>query len=186
MKAESIYQIPSSTNILWFEVSPTVRNCYDVLQQGHNESGVYTIFPYDCCPKRPLEVYCDMVTDGGGWTVIQKRADIQPREDFFRTWMEYALGFGNLTGEFWLGLDHIHILTNQELSKVRFDMGDFENDTRFAEYRFFYVHDRSQSFKLEVNGYSGDAGDGFSDLSGQSFSTKDKDLDKHGDNCASR
>ncbi|KAK7077332.1 hypothetical protein SK128_003768 [Halocaridina rubra] len=186
MKSAFTHQLPLRPSVLWSEVNPTVRSCFDVQQQGHNDSGVYTIFPYDCCPNRPLEVYCDMVTDGGGWTVIQRRADIQPREDFFRTWMEYALGFGNLTGEFWLGLDHIHILANQKLSKVRFDMGDFENNTRFAEFRFFYVHDRSQSFKMEVNGYSGDAGDGFSNLNGQRFTTKDKDLDRAGGNCASR
>ena len=125
-----------------------------------------------------------METEGGGWTVIQRRDDIQPREDFYRTWMEYALGFGNLEGEFWLGLDNIHALTDQVLHQVRFDLEDFEGDTRMAEYKFFYVHDRSQSYKMEVDGYSGDAGDSFSDLNGMLFSARDRDLDTWPDNCA--
>ncbi len=33
--------------------------------------------------------------------------------DFYRTWDEYKFGFGNLQGEFWLGNDHIHKITNQ-------------------------------------------------------------------------
>ena len=131
------------------------------------------------------QVYCDMETEGGGWTVIQRRDDIQPRENFFRTWMEYALGFGDLSQEFWLGLDHIHALTDQTLNQVRFDLEDFEGESRYAEYKFFYVHHRSLSYKMEVNGYTGDAGDGFSVHNGMSFTTKDKDLDVWDRNCAS-
>ena len=130
------------------------------------------------------QVYCDMETNGGGWTVIQRRDDIQPREDFYRTWMEYALGFGNLEGEFWLGLDNIHALTDQTLNHIRFDLADFEGESRWAEYKFCYVHDRSLSYKMEVNGYSGDAGDSFSFTNGQQFSAKDKDLDSNDGNCA--
>ncbi|OZC05561.1 fibrinogen beta and gamma chain, globular domain protein, partial [Onchocerca flexuosa] len=52
-----------------------------------------------------------MKTDGGGWTVIQKRQDGQV---YFanRTWNDYANGFGELTTSFWLGLDKIHALSN--------------------------------------------------------------------------
>ncbi|KAF0312819.1 Techylectin-5B [Amphibalanus amphitrite] len=59
-----------------------------------------------------VRALCDMNTEGGGWTVIQRRDDITPREDFYRTWRHYKRGFGNLTGEFWWGLHHVWQLTS--------------------------------------------------------------------------
>ncbi|KAK7091072.1 hypothetical protein V1264_010785 [Littorina saxatilis] len=57
-----------------------------------------TIYPDNVTP---LQVYCDEDTDCGGWTVCQRRMD--GSVDFYRSWVEYQNGFGNLTGEFWLG-----------------------------------------------------------------------------------
>ena len=65
-----------------------------------------------------------METDGGGWTVFQRRQD--GSVDFYRNWTDYEDGFGNLTGEFWLGLGKINCLTKEQSNTLRVDLGDFD------------------------------------------------------------
>ena len=43
------------------------KDCSQVLARGVTMSGMYTVKPLDS--SRPLQVDCDMDTDGGGWTV---------------------------------------------------------------------------------------------------------------------
>ena len=56
--------------------------------------------------------------------------------DFYRGWTEYKRGFGNLTGEFWLGLDNLHSLTTSGKYKLRVDPEDFYGSTYYAEEAF--------------------------------------------------
>ena len=43
------------------------RDCFEIYNFGRRSSGVYTV--YSGRTTRRTEVYCDMSTDGGGWTV---------------------------------------------------------------------------------------------------------------------
>ncbi|XP_015751263.1 PREDICTED: ficolin-1-like [Acropora digitifera] len=122
-----------------------------------------------------FEVYCDHETDGGGWTVFQKRLD--GSVDFFRNWDDYKKGFGNLDGEFWLGLDKIHRLTVSCNSKLRVDLEDNLGNSAFADYSFFTVASEQAKYQLSLGKYSGNAGDSLSMHQGQAFSTKDHDND---------
>ena len=124
-----------------------------------------------------------METDGGGWTVFQRRQD--GSVDFYRYWTDYENGFGNLTGEFWLGLSKIHRLTKEGSNTLRVDLGDFEGNTAYANYSTFSISDGSTEYILTVGGYSGTARDSLiNPHNGMRFSTRDNDNDNNGGNCA--
>ena len=98
-------------------------------------------------------MFCDQTTARGGWTVFQKRLD--GSVDFFRTWTDYKQGFGNLNGEFWLGLDKIHSLTSENNSVLRVDLEDFNGTRVFAEYDMFAVQSEDDKYRLILGAYSG-------------------------------
>ncbi|GLD73572.1 angiopoietin-4-like protein [Lates japonicus] len=75
------------------------RDCADAYKAGHSASGLYYIYIGNS--SEPVQVYCDMVTGGGGWTVFQRR--FNGSMDFQRSWREYKMGFGDVLGEHWLG-----------------------------------------------------------------------------------
>ena len=90
-----------------------------------------------------------METDGGGWTVFQRRKD--GSVDFYRYWTDYENGFGDLTGEFWLGLSKIHRLTQAGSNTLRVEIGDFKGNSYYAQYHTFSVDDASTEYRLNVN-----------------------------------
>ena len=124
-----------------------------------------------------------METDDGGWTVFQRRMD--GSQDFYRNWRDYVHGFGELKGEFWLGLSKIHRLANStDPAALRVDLKDYDNDTAYAHYSSFYIGGSSTDYTLQVSGYSGTAGDSMAYHNGHKFSTKDDDNDVYGGHCA--
>ncbi len=92
-------------------------------------------------------------TPGRGWTIFQRRVD--GSVDFYRKWTDYKNGFGNLTGEFWLGLDKIHRLSSSDQNVLRVDLETFENETAFAVYKSFSVRNESEAYILNFGNYSG-------------------------------
>ncbi|XP_033626605.1 ficolin-1-like [Asterias rubens] len=126
-----------------------------------------------------------METDGGGWTVFQRRQD--GSVDFYLDFANYSRGFGNLEGEFWLGNDNLHRLTAQGEYELRVDLTGFDDDTGFAIYGSFSIADVSDNYRLMVGSYSGTAGDALSPHNNRPFTTKDRDNDAHSNsNCAER
>ncbi|XP_071173041.1 ryncolin-2-like isoform X1 [Mytilus edulis] len=158
---------------------PHVRDCSD-LDRKHYKSGVYKIFP---AGGAGFKAYCDMETDGGGWTVFQRRQD--GKVDFYRGWEDYVNGFGHFNTEFWLGNDKLYKLTSRGQYELRVNLEDFNGDKAYAKYSNFYIGDKSTNYKLTVNGYSGTAGDALKRHNDRAFSTKDKDNDTYSsENCA--
>ena len=126
------------------------KNCAEVYKSGNKFSGVYKIDPDGL---GEFEVFCDQKTAGGGWTVFQKR--MNGSVDFYRGWDNYKRGFGNLNGEYWLGLDKIHHLNVSASYKLRVDLEDFDGNTAFAEYSSFAVTSEGAKYKLSLGSYSG-------------------------------
>ena len=84
-----------------------LSDCLHLLNLGHATDGIYTINPAE---TGPFKVWCDMTQDGGGWTVFQRRVDAAT--NFVRKWDDYVVGFGDLDGNLWAGLDNLHTMTS--------------------------------------------------------------------------
>ncbi len=160
------------------------RNCKDILQSAEiRPSGQYTINPMDGLGS--LQVYCDMETDGGGWTVLQKRFD--GSMNFYRSWQNYETGFGSADGEHWLGLQNIFRLTRNQRMILRIDMESFDGDTAYAVYDSFAVGNADTNYQLTIGSYTGTAGDSLAWHNGMEFSTRDRDNDQSSSrHCAER
>ncbi|KAK2844440.1 hypothetical protein Q5P01_011099 [Channa striata] len=159
---------------------PFPTECSQELLNGVVQSGEADIYPQGK-EGQAVRVYCDMETDGGGWTVFQRR--MNGKTDFYRTWSEYSTGFGNLSEEFWLGNELLHNLTGVTPVSLRVDM-QFRNVSAYAHYANFSVESEQKHFALSVSGYTGTAGDSMKYHNGRPFSTRDKDPDSLGIHCA--
>ncbi|XP_023686400.1 fibrinogen-like protein 1 [Paramormyrops kingsleyae] len=168
-------------------------DCAQAYNDGKRQSGSYVLKPLRSSSS--FNAYCDM-SDGGGWTVFQRRSD--GSVSFDRAWAEYKTGFGNLashTGEFWLGNDYLHYLTSQGDYALRVNMEDFDGNQRYAVYRNFKVASETNGYQLQFGEYSGTAGDSLAGTyhpevqwwashQGMKFSTYDRDHDRYERNCA--
>ncbi|KAK4322553.1 hypothetical protein Pmani_006696 [Petrolisthes manimaculis] len=135
------------------------RHCMDLYLAGDRGEGIRVIYPNPAFPKEPLTVYCDQNTDGGGWTVFQRRANLTWRENFMRSMLEYQIGFGYVDCEFWLGLNHLNVITSQSLHEIRIDLCDYDGNRRWAKYALFYVGPEESHYHIRVDWYTGNAGD---------------------------
>jgi hypothetical protein len=129
---------------------------------------------------------------------------------FYRNWTDYVGGFGDLDGEFWIGLDNLyryvlptpqtvpleqpvsHSLTSNGTANnasLRLDLTDVSGNFKSASYSSFAVLDSGAGYQLRVSGYQSDAGrwmlpDDLSASSGARFSTPDVANDPGAAQCA--
>ncbi|XP_033756204.1 angiopoietin-related protein 7-like [Pecten maximus] len=119
------------------------------------------------------DVFCDLDTENGSWTVIQNRQDGEV--NFYRNWAEYKNGFGDLNGNFWVGLDIIHQLTLKD-SILRIELVSWSGVVAYAQYSEFSIASESSGYQLSVTGFSGNVSyDAMDYHGGRRFSTHDKD-----------
>ena len=156
------------------------NDCSEINSRGVFSTGRYVINPSNC--PFSFNVGCDMHTDEGGWTIFQKRFD--GTIDFFRSWDDYERGFGNLDGEYWMGLSQIHCMTQTGNWQLRIDMEAFNGDVAYALYESFSVGNASTNYQLNIGTYNGTAGDSLATHNHMAFSTKDRDNDGRRGDCA--
>jgi hypothetical protein len=125
----------------------------------------------------PIPTTCE-----NGWTLIQRRLD--GSLDFNRNYEEYASGFGEPSGEFWIGNEALHRLTQNNCSSLRIEMIDIEDNEWYAEYGRFKIYPDQDGFRINIDEYSGNAGDAMEYQNGMEFSTVERDRDDSRTNCA--
>ncbi|XP_059920202.1 tenascin-like isoform X3 [Gadus macrocephalus] len=156
------------------------KDCSQALLNGDTTSGLYTLYLLGD-QSQPIQVYCDMTTDGGGWIVFIRRQS--GKLEFFRNWKNYTAGFGDMNDEFWLGLTNLHKITAGGQYELRVDLRD-KGESVYAQYDKFSVSEPRTRYKVHVGGYSGTAGDSMIYHHGRPFSTYDNDNDIAVTNCA--
>lgn len=121
--------------------------------------------------RKNFFAFCEMDgEDPAGWILIQNRYD--GSTEFFRTWSEYKDGFGNIAGEFWMGLEKIYELTSNRLHELMIEMESFDGVHKYARYSTFGISDEASFYTLSMLGpYSGDADDSLAYHAGMKFST---------------
>ena len=174
-----------------------IKNCCCLGYNNNNynvkSSGVYTIANFCGVKCSNTRVYCDTRSGGGGWIVIQRRDSDEGTVEFEnRDWVEYEDGFGNLHGEFWIGLRSMHCLTSQGNWELRIDY-QLRNGTKsYLHYNKFAIGSAEDRYPLTISGFDiigltdpfDSAIDSGVPLNGMKFTSRDRDNDFSGGNCA--
>ena len=147
---------------------------------GYRSTGVYLIQPKPSSTS--FQAFCELAYEG--WTIITRRFNGETR--FYRDWVDYKRGFGAVFGEHWLGNENIHHLTKEGNYKLRVEFIYKEQDAPyFADYSSFKVDSEAENYTLHISGFSGTTGyDALSGHNNYKFTTRDRDNDKYGTNCA--
>ncbi|XP_026169051.1 angiopoietin-related protein 4 [Mastacembelus armatus] len=162
--------------------SEMASDCHELFLRGETSSGVYTIQPFN---TEPFQVFCEMAADGG-WTVIQRRQD--GSVDFDQLWQAYEKGFGNLSGEFWLGLEKIHSIAKDGGYILNIKLFDWRDELASVRLPFQLGGEETKySLQIKETGTFStlESSLGTDATSSLPFSTRDQDNDQKNDtNCA--
>jgi len=132
-------------------------------------------------PTKPATTTRAPTTTAAGPVIMLTRRN--GKIDFDRTWAAYKEGFGNCqTGDCWIGLSTLHKLCMKNCKlEVTFT---YKGKNYNSDYKTFSIGPKSDNYRLKIGGQSGNVADNLAINNGMQFSTKERDNDKWGKNCA--
>ncbi|XP_062994083.1 angiopoietin-related protein 3 [Elgaria multicarinata webbii] len=148
------------------EYKGNATDCTSIYNMSKIPNGIYSIKPSG---SKAFNVYCEMKTESS-WTVIQNRSD--GSLDFNQTWENYTNGFGNLDGEFWLGLHKIYSIVNQADYILRIELEDWRANKRYIEY-LFTMGGPETDYAVLLSKITGNIPSALPEQKAVKFSTKD-------------
>ena len=86
--------------------------------------------------------------------------------NFTRNWADYEKGFGDLDGEFWIGLKNIYELTNQQ-NTMKVKLWDNNGNSLNWNYLLFRLYDQNRRYA--ISHFTRGTGDGRDDAFGQTM-----------------
>jgi len=146
-----------------------------VLHQSVDQSSLFA------GPDHWCQRYGRDLCTADGWLVWLRRVDNSVL--FNRTWAEYQRGFGDKSGNYWLGLNELHSLTYNYLThsgktcKIKADLESWSGEIKWAEYGLFLVFGESENYRLLVDNYNTDSTAPDMMKNNKEFSTLDQDND---------
>ncbi|XP_033762066.1 ficolin-2-like [Pecten maximus] len=176
---ERRYMMHLGVSLLVISEVTDLRDCTDV--DPTCGSKVYRITPI---PGESFDIFCYRDTEQRHWNLIHNRQS--SAVDFFRKWTEYKTGFGDLTGNFWLGNVKIYSLVKLAPYRLRIELEAWDGTVGIAEYSDFQIGSEADNYQLYVTGFSGNISDAMYKENGKMFTTKDRDHDQLSNNCAIR
>lgn len=132
-------------------------NCAQLRRKGEDQNLVYHIYLPNLVP-----VKCDMTTNGGGWTVIQRRGKNERFQDnlFEKRKEDYEHQFGDVEVSSWIGNENLYRLTNfpNKVQVLRIELITQAGENITVEYDDFKVSSKADGYKLSIGKYNGPPG----------------------------
>ncbi|KAH8260750.1 hypothetical protein KR026_003469, partial [Drosophila bipectinata] len=116
--------------------------------------------------------------EGSGWMkVVHKLAN---SKKFNRTYEEFRSGFGDLRGEFFIGLERLYLMTNQvpHESHVSIECEGEDEDLYLIKCNHFVLGNEKEDYKLKkVENCSGETSNWLQDTTFSTYDRYDQNLD---------